>query len=206
MNFRILLCLFCFSILSFSCTVHNRLTSPEVLSKRERTWTCGLIIDPSQAAFIDDSDIYAFSPVIGYRAGLGGKQELGVTLNGIVTPSLVVDYKHQFLKRNQFVLSGDLAAYYGVLRPTGLQYDLLFGNRKLYGTTGFGRNLISFDDVPPVYSYATLGIGKEGIGVKENFGFQISYLGSFANPDTEALHFLSFGFKFDFLKNKRKYR
>lgn len=203
MNFRYVWYLFCFSILSFSCTVHNRLTSPEVLDKKERTWTYGLIIDPAQSEFIDDSEIYAFSPIIGYRAGLGRNQELGITINGFFTPSLVVDYKHQFLKHNQFFLSGDLAAFAGAFRPFGLQYDLLLGNRNLYGTAGFGYN---YNISAEYYSYASLGIGKERIGTKENFGFQISYLGSFANANTEALHFLSFGFKFDFLKNKRRYR
>lgn len=193
------------SIILSSCSVHNRMTSPEVLDKTECILTVGVSLDPY---WLEDP-IYFAQPVIGYRTGIAKNQELGVTLYGITLPAVVIDHKHQFLKRpNNFTISGDLALFVGAFRPIGGQYELLFGKRQLYGSLGAGYDFLDIEG-----SYWIVGIGTERIG-NSPFGFQISYLRGTANKyyyvfDQEYEYYdqyISFGIKYDFIKTKKKYR
>ena len=66
-------------------------------------------------------------------------------LYGIYPSGLVFDYKVKFFERKNFVMSGDLALFIGLLRPIGIQYDILFGNREHHGSRGHrnGRRALS---------------------------------------------------------------
>ncbi len=200
---KIYFSLFCLVVLS-SCSVHNRMTSPVVLDKKERIWTSGLSLDP--LAFSDlgylSSPLAFIQPTIGYRNGIGRNQEIGFTLYGLTGPSIVIDNKHLLLKNGDFLLSGDIAFFAGALRPLGLQYDLIFGNRKLYGTLGSGYDFIETALEAP---YLSIGIGSERI-LNKPLGFQISYGIGIPNRYNDIEHMLSIGIKFDFLKLKKKYR
>jgi len=187
-----------------SCSVHNRMTSPVVLDKKERIWTSGLSIDPSAFSELGyiSSPLAFIQPTIGYRNGIGRNQEIGFTLYGLTGPSIVIDNKHLLLKNGGFLLSGDIAFFAGAIRPLGLQYDLIFGNRKLYGTLGLGYDFLDLTLETP---YLSIGIGSERI-LNKPFGFQISYGIGIPNRYNDIEHMLSIGIKFDFLKLKKKYR
>jgi hypothetical protein len=185
-----------------SCSVHNRLTSPEVLDKKERILTTGISIDPLAITELGaiEHPLALIQPVIGYRSGIGGKQEVGITLYGITGPALVIDHKHNYFRMNQFLISGDLALFGGLERPIGGQYDLIFGNQKLYGTVGFGYDFLEVVAEEPYY---LLGIGFERIQ-DTPWGIQISYAKSIETIYNYPENFLSIGVKYDFLKTKRK--
>ncbi len=187
-----------------SCSVHNRLTSPEVLDKKEHILTTGISIDPlaiTEYGSIEDP-LALVQPIIGYRTGIGRKQEVGITLYGITGPALVLDHKHNFFGTSKFLISGDLALFAGLERPTGGQYDLIFGNQKIYGQVGFGYD---FQQVVAEEPYYLLGIGFERIG-NTPWGIQISYAKSIETIYNDPENFLSIGIKHDFLKTKRKYK
>ena len=176
------------------------MTSPETLKKEERVLTFGAVSDPGYFGN-PDSKFYAIQPVIGYRSGIGTNQEIGMTLYGIWTPGFVFDYKHQILNRGKFYLSSDAAAFIGVGRPVGFQYDLLFGNRKLYGTAGTNY---TFNNGPG-NSTIILGIGKE-FGEKRRIGLQATYAHSISTNATLGSEVTSFtlGLKLDLYKKSKK--
>lgn len=187
-----------------SCSVHNRMTSPVVLDKKERIWTSGLSLDPlafTEFGYIS-SPLAFIQPTVGYRNGIGRNQEMGVTLYGLTGPSIVIDNKHLLSKNGNFLISGDIAFFAGVTRPLGLQYDLIFGNRKLYGVFGLGYDFLEQTLEAP---YLSFGIGSERISNK-SFGLQLSYAVGIPNRYNNTQHMLSLGIKFDFLKLKKKYR
>lgn len=199
-----LIIVFFFILILSSCSFYNRMTSPEVLEKEEHIVTFGTVSDP--AIFSGEpGSIYAFQPVIGYRSGMGSNQEIGISLYGIWTPGLVLDYKHQILKRGNFLLSSDVAAFGGFGRPIGLQYDLLFGNHKLYGTIGSNYE---FNNSPGRFTYV-VGLGKE-FGKKRQIGLQVTYArtssASISVTSEYVENFISLGLKYDLRRIKKKYR
>lgn len=187
-----------------SCSVHNRLTSPKILDKEEYIVPLGSSIDPlalTEYGAIQEP-IAVFQPIFGYRAGIAKQQELGITLYGILAPAFVVDYEHNFFETNKFMLSGDLAVFGGLLRPTGGQYDLIFGNQKFYGTVGIGNDFFKWVGEEPYYLF---GIGFERMN-DTPFGLQVSFARTFISSFNYSENFLSIGFKYDFLRTKKKYR
>lgn len=191
-----------------SCGVYNRMTSPETLKKEQRNLTFGVALSPPKLVNSStenyETPIDGIQPVIGYRSGLGKNQDIGVTLYGIYTPALVIDYKHQILKNNNFLLSGDAAIYGGYLRPVGVQYDLIFGKRQIYGVIGASYDMVELMSEKP---FLSLGIGSERIA-NTGFGIQISYAKSFMKNDyiMDEPYLISIGLKFDFLRTKKKFR
>ncbi|MDA3929083.1 MAG: hypothetical protein PF541_08995 [Prolixibacteraceae bacterium] len=178
------------------------MTSPEVLKKEERIITIGAVSDPNYFTSRETS-WYAVQPVIGYRSGLGSNQEIGLTLYGIWTPGFVVDYKHQIFRSGNFYLSSDVAAFIGLHRSLGFQYDLLFGNRKLYGVIGTNYTLNNY----PGNSAFILGLGKE-FGEKRRFGLQLNYAGiySLGKEYNRTANAITIGLKVDLYKIKKKYQ
>ncbi len=183
-----------------SCLPYNRITSPQVLDKEERNWTFGIVIDePLTNRFLltDESII----PVIGYRTGIASNHEIGITQYGLY--SQVIDYKHQFYKKGDFIFSGDLALFNLDLKPYGIQYDLLFGSKWLYGTCGINYHEDTF---------WIFGIGSEFKNNK-SFGFQLSVANGFPHyidyngiTKKSVDRFISLGLKFDIKRIKKKYR
>lgn len=159
------------------------MTSPVVLEKGDKIITAGLAIDPFSS--VEPFSIYSVQPVVSFRAGLGKKSEIGVSLYGPFYPGLVVDYKHNFLQKNNFHFSGDLAVFGGYYRPVGVDYSLLFGNQQLYGVFGAWCPLVFSENKIPYMKYglgseliADTGFGLEfnlthiaNSGIKEGFGF-----------------------------------
>lgn len=198
-----------------SCLFFNRMTSPEILDKEEHIWTIGAAIDPLELAGegeINESPIFGVQPVIGYRSGIGKNKELGVAIYGPFWPGMVLDLKHKLYVSDNFYLSGDLAAFGGWIRPIGLQYDFLFGNRELYGCLGLSYDFfLEWSEYP----FWNIGIGSDLIG-NSPFGFQIAYSGSFPSyyydrgvgdiVKEDPVGFLSIGLKIDLLEIKKKHR
>lgn len=171
----------------------NQLTSPEILDQKERIWTAGVAYDPFD--FEVPATIYSFQPVVGYRSGIGSKQEIGVKIYGVYYPGVVLDHKHRIAELGGFKLSGDLSGYGRIYGIAGFQYDLLFGNRYLYGTCGLNYEFVGSQ------SYWIVGIGSEFTN-SIPFGIQLSYGNDF-NNDSKMI---SIGVKFDLLNLKKKYR
>ena len=191
-----------------SCLYYNRITSPEIINKKEHIWMLGGTIEPYEVlgkGMVSEDLwgiplLYGFQPIIGYRRGIAINQEIGITFF-CLTPGLVVDYKHKILKQGKVIISGDIAAFGGVERPKGLQYDLLFGNRSLYGNCGFYFDIDDY--VPPSL---VVSIGSE---FKKNnpFGFQVSYSQSIITENKDdAYRSILIGLKYDLFKNKREYK
>lgn len=186
--------------------MNNRLTSPQTLNKEERIWSYGLVYEPTAKEEYDES-VFAFQPIIGYRSGIFKNHEFGINLYGIYTPGLTLDWKHKYFEKNRFIVSGDLAAFTGFIRPTGFQYDLLFGNRGLYGIAGVNYEILQANaSVPSLL----IGFGSEFDKYTKG-GFQITVMRSFPEyysdgSKMDAFLTYSIGIKFDFLNTKRKYR
>lgn len=183
--------------------------SPQTLDKEERIWTYGLIIEPTAEGNYVDGEIFAFQPTLGYRTGIRPNHELGINLYGILTPGFTIDWKHKYFEKDNFILTGDLAGFTGLIRPSGFQYDLLFGNRSLYGVAGMNYEINKINSDKPSI---VLGIGSD-FNKYTKVGFQISLMkslpGSFSEiyGDRKAgFMTISIGVKFDFLKIKKRYR
>lgn len=198
--------LFFIVILASSCVMNNRMTSPQTLDKEERIFTYGLVLEPLARDNYDES-VFGFQPIVGYRSGIGSRQEIGINLYGFYTPGLTFDWKYKYIEKNNFILSGDIAAFTGFVRPTGFQYDLLFGNRGLYGVAGLNYEIDHFNTNKPSW---VLGIGSDFDKYIKG-GFQISFMQSFPEFYSDGskknpFMTISVGVKFDFLNVKRKYR
>lgn len=193
-----------FLIILYSCSFHNRMTSPVVLEKKEHIGTFGVSVDPLEllGEGIIDSYLAIAQPVIGYRTGLGKRQELGITLYGVFTPGFVIDYKHNFYQKEKFLVTGDLAIFVGILRPIGAQYEMIIGTQKLYGSIGAGYDIFEVVDEEP---YVLAGIGTERIS-NTGFGVQVSYSRSVSSVNNYPSHYLSIGLKYDLLRIKKQYR
>jgi hypothetical protein len=201
-----------FFALSSGCGFFNRMTSPEVLDKKEKLLYFGVSIDPLEMMGQGevDSELAIVQPVFGYRAGLGSNREIGITVYGVYFPGIVLDIKRKYINKEKFKLSGNLAAFIGYVRPIGFQYDLLFGTKKIYGVTGISYDFVKLYTNKPIL---TIGFGSERIG-DSAFGVQFTYsrsLSPFRNNNSGttynyAVNFLSIGLKFDFIKIKKKYR
>ncbi len=105
------------------------------------------------------------------------------------------------------MLSGDLSAFGGYIRPMGFQYDLLFGNRQFYGIAGINYDLLRLYTQKPSL---IIGFGTD-FGNSARGGFQISLMHSLPEyyPDghmRRGFMTLSLGIKMDFLNAKRRYR
>lgn len=172
------------------------MTSPVILAKKERIWTFGVSADPFAAKELD-SFYYLIQPVVGFRTGLGRNQEIGINLYGVVGPALVIDHKHKIFQSNEFIISGDIAVFGGYIRPIGGQYDLIFGNQKLYGTLGLGYDIgVAAEGV-----YYLFGLGSERINGTP-YGFQLSFGRSLEGTYVyRSNNFLSIGLKYDLLRN-----
>ncbi|MEQ8580772.1 MAG: hypothetical protein RIC30_05600 [Marinoscillum sp.] len=182
------------------CVMHNRMTSPVALPKEEQSWTYGLVADPILAN--DDAEVFGFQPIISYRAGLGKGNELGMTLYGVYLPGAVIDLKHEIYHKGNFTFSGDAALYGGVLRPFGMQYDLLFGSQRFYGVAGVNVDFTSFTNYPAA---KVIGIGSEVPG-KRGLGFQITYANRLIPDTNDRYDWLMIGLKMDFRNTKKKHR
>jgi len=182
-----------------SCSFHNRMTSPEVLTKDKRIQTFGIVANSNNVnkdGFVGPDKLTGYSPIIGYRSGIGHNQEMGIALNGIYTPGLVVDHKIKYFERENFILSGNMAFYGGFVRPIGIQHDFLFGKRQFYGSIGVSYDFNTVFRSPMM----VLGLGGERIR-NSPWGYQISYMGNIDN-----LNLFSIGLKVDFIKTKKKYQ
>lgn len=198
-----------------SCSMNNRLTSPETLQESEQVLQFGVVADPMAAG--EDSEeiqgLFQYQPIFGYRTGLKNNQELGVTMYGVIYFGFVVDWKHQLYKQNNFIISGDLAAFTGLFRKSGLQYDLLFGNSKIYGTAGINYSLLRGDYSALINQPSmVLGVGTE-FGKNSGFGVQLSYMQAFDvtynyHPEHAENPFstLSIGIKYDFKSTKKSHQ
>lgn len=188
-----------------SCGFSNRMTSPQVLEKNERIWTYGIAYEPTATKNYDQA-IWGFQPILGYRSGLGKNQELGITLYGVYFPGFVIDHKYKYYEKNNFILTGNTSAFGGIIRPVGLQYDLLFGNRKLYGVTGLKYDFTQLMRDKPSW---IIGLGTE-FEKDVKFGIQITYANSFPEYNysdrIRPFREITIGVKFDFIKTKKKYR
>ncbi len=162
---------FCFSIISAillnSCLPYNKLTSPEVLELHEKSVSFALVSSNALIPFGDKG--VSLSPMIAYRFGLNSAMDFGLRLD--VNPlSVSMDLKHNFIKRDNFYLTGDLSVYTLCFEEFGSQYDLIFGNRSIYGSCGILYTQGIRDTTPLI-----IGIGTES-GDSKRVGFQISYL------------------------------
>ena len=68
------------------------MTSPEIIDKTKSIISLVVITYPEilNPSLSSDEKIYLIQSVTAYRVGLGSKQEIGIALNGIWTPGLVV--------------------------------------------------------------------------------------------------------------------
>jgi hypothetical protein len=211
-------------IIFSSCLSYSRMTSPEVMEPTERAWMFGAqpiaqierkapIPNPQNPSANSESKIDiegVFTPVIAYRSGspIG---EWGITLHQqAFYPAATVDYKHKIMERESFHLSGDVAATIG--EAPGMQYDLLFGNRTLYGQLGYKyyktnglNNLLDFSG--DNNNKLIVGIGTE-INDETPLGFQLMYARPilYSNPYSEPSPQLALGIKLEFRRTKKKYR
>ena len=162
---------FCFSIilaiLLNSCIPYNKLSSPEVLELNDKSVSFALVSSNALMPF-GDRDV-SLSPMIAYRFGLKSAMDLGLRLD-LGPLSASVDLKHNFIKRDNFYLTGDLSVFTIWFEEFGSQYDLIFGNRSLYGSCG----ILYAPGIRDANSLI-IGIGTES-GDSKRVGFQISYL------------------------------
>jgi hypothetical protein len=215
--------LFVFAAFLFSsCLSYSRMTSPVIMEPTERSWTIGVQQEGAYANnafrdhavssdegqwdwqsgnYLDNYSSAGIIPVISYRDGLeelGG--EIGVTLFPQFFPALAIDYKHRIYRSGNFHLSGDITGTLGFLY--GAQYDLLFGNRHLYGQVGY--KIIQFSLMEDLY---VLGIGTE-INDTSPLGIQLTYARMIGSEDDYSVtpHMLSLGMKLEFRRTKKRFR
>jgi len=194
-------------ILMTSCGFTNRMTSPQVLEKSERIWNFGIVYEPTAAENYDDG-ILGIQPIFGYRSGLGKNQEIGITLYGVYLPGLVIDHKLKYYEKSNFILTGDIAAFGGLIRPIGLQYDLLFGNREVYGVFGLKYDFFPILNNEPSW---IIGVGNKIDKKNSRFLFQLTYSNSFPeynklSEKQRPFKEITIGLKYCIINTKKKYR
>lgn len=126
-----------------SCISFNRLTSPKPVPEKTTQWDFGGTVDPMR--FNQDVFIAGVEPVVGFRRGISSRTDIGLRMHGLYIPQLVFDFKHVFIHRGDFYLSGDLAVMGMVGRSIGPQYDLIFGTELIYGTFGVNYDFAQWE-------------------------------------------------------------
>ena len=168
-----------FALLIGSCASINRLTSPVPVDEGVTEMNFGMTMRPEM---IRESSgdlleiLFAFEPVFGARTGISARHDIGYRIHGAYVPQLVFDWKHVYLQKGDFYLSGDLAIMGMYLRSIGPQYDILFGKKRIYGTVGCNLDLMGFDS--PLTFQAGIGgmnKGANGIGWQINVGALTDY-------------------------------
>lgn len=194
------------AVLVSSCFSYNRLTSPKPLDKKEFEMNVGATAKITSPYYETMGGVFNYEPVFGYRLGLGGNSDLGLRVHGVYYPQIAVDWKHQFLQRGDFYLSGDVCIQGGVFRSIGLQYDLLFGKERIYGVFGTWYDFLGeeTDGLPAIHA----GIGSmskknSGFGIQANFSVSPAMYG---NRIDAASISVKVGIVYNLRKIKKKYR
>ncbi|MBR9859359.1 hypothetical protein GYB22_01130 [bacterium] len=192
-----------------SCVPINHITSPEVLDKSEQSIAFGAVIEPKLVSY--DTALYGVQPQFTYRTGLGHGADFGIGIYGLAYPILNFDYKHYLVDRPRVDLTGDLHFFAGYKRPTGLKYNLIFGNERIFTSGGvyyfFTHQLETSKNVNWLWGLgAALGENKNFLvqGVISN---EISLSDKASVIDNMPYYpqpYLSFGFSYQFNSRKRR--
>lgn len=189
-----------------SCFSYNRLTSPKPLDKKEFQINFGATAKVTTPDYENIGGIYNYEPIFGYRLGLGKGNDLGIRMHGVYFPQIAVDWKHQFMNKEDFYFSGNLCVQGGVFRSVGLQYDLLFGKETIYGVFGTYYDFIGEETsgLPALH----LGVGSMS-RKNSGFGYQVNFSISPAMYGRRMdiyLFSLKAGLVYNIRKTRKKFR